>query len=258
MVSFASGCASSTRDEHGSTAMGAAAGEDASRALGAELVRDAYANRMSRALSTAAGDGWRAQVVILGNPEPDTRPGADADAWRWSSAAVTVSMSGEEGAQRPRIDAATIENFVRRVMAERMEKTAAEDPEMLMVVVRERQPGRSLAAPGAAAPAEELPQVHSSTPQVIPPASLQAVMTEAGVEELEGELSSLGVPDSSVYRGPVTHYTVQPGDTWAEISIAFYGTPNLWRLILSANPDLAARDLVPGRRIRVPSEFSEK
>lgn len=54
---------------------------------------------------------------------------------------------------------------------------------------------------------------------------------------------------------PATHgatsprdYIVQPGDTLADLSIAFYGTPQHWRRIAEANPG----ELTPGRRIVIP------
>lgn len=47
-------------------------------------------------------------------------------------------------------------------------------------------------------------------------------------------------------------YELQPGDTLALISSAFYGTPNHWRRILEANPGLAADRLEPGTTIVVP------
>ncbi|MCX8040249.1 MAG: LysM peptidoglycan-binding domain-containing protein [Planctomycetota bacterium] len=43
-------------------------------------------------------------------------------------------------------------------------------------------------------------------------------------------------------------YVVQPGDTLADLSTAFYGSPQHWRRIAEANPG----ELTPGRRIVIP------
>jgi LysM repeat protein len=48
-------------------------------------------------------------------------------------------------------------------------------------------------------------------------------------------------------------YTVQRGDTLAEISAAFYGTPQHWRAILAANPGLDAGALRGGESLRIPA-----
>lgn len=47
-------------------------------------------------------------------------------------------------------------------------------------------------------------------------------------------------------------YTIQSGDTLADISIAFYGTPQRWRQIAAANPGLEADKLKPGDVIVIP------
>jgi len=57
------------------------------------------------------------------------------------------------------------------------------------------------------------------------------------------------VPVAPGQRG----YVIQPGDTLAEISTAFYGTPNHWRAILAANPGLDAAALKPGQQIVIPA-----
>lgn len=204
----------------------AAHDEDAARALGADLFRQHYQERIARALGTAAGVGWRAQVTILGNPDPASAvPGAAPDAWHWAEAAVSVTLIGARDAEDARIDGPTIEHFVTRVMREKMS-----DSDPLTVIVRQRREGEEETEAVAVDIDQQMPLIEVDEPLPSP------------------------IPDQSVYRGPVTLYTVQPGDTWADISIAFYGTPNLWRLVLSANPDMAARELQAGRQIRVPSD----
>ena len=51
--------------------------------------------------------------------------------------------------------------------------------------------------------------------------------------------------------GPRT-YTLQAGDTLADISSAFYGTPNRWRELVAANPGLDPAALKPNTVITIP------
>ena len=45
---------------------------------------------------------------------------------------------------------------------------------------------------------------------------------------------------------------MQDGDTLANISIAFYGTNQNWRLILQANPGIEGGILHAGQKIVIP------
>jgi hypothetical protein len=52
--------------------------------------------------------------------------------------------------------------------------------------------------------------------------------------------------------GTVRTYTLQANDTLADISSAFYGTPNRWRELVTANPGLDPAALTPGTVITIP------
>ena len=47
-------------------------------------------------------------------------------------------------------------------------------------------------------------------------------------------------------------YTIQSGDTLADISTLFYGAPEHWRLIVTANPGLNPAALQPGSVLTIP------
>ncbi|MEK7412519.1 MAG: LysM domain-containing protein, partial [Planctomycetota bacterium] len=67
------------------------------------------------------------------------------------------------------------------------------------------------------------------------------------------EVQPVTPPVVVVPAGPVQRsYTVQAGDTLADISSAFYGTPIHWRSILAANPGLDPGALRPGQAIVIP------
>jgi hypothetical protein len=54
--------------------------------------------------------------------------------------------------------------------------------------------------------------------------------------------------DASPATGP-RRYTAQHGDTWADLSMAFYGSSQHWRLIAEDNPG----ELAPGREVVIPA-----
>jgi len=51
---------------------------------------------------------------------------------------------------------------------------------------------------------------------------------------------------------PVRHYSVQTGDTLADISMAFYGTTQLWRVIVDANPGIDPATMSVGTDLIIP------
>lgn len=62
---------------------------------------------------------------------------------------------------------------------------------------------------------------------------------------------STAVASSVAVSGPRT-YTIQAGDTLADISTLFYGAPEHWRLIVNANPSLNPAALAPGSVVTIP------
>lgn len=48
-------------------------------------------------------------------------------------------------------------------------------------------------------------------------------------------------------------YTIQANDTLADISTLFYGAPEQWRLIVTANPGLNPAELKPGTVLTIPA-----
>jgi LysM repeat protein len=52
----------------------------------------------------------------------------------------------------------------------------------------------------------------------------------------------------------VRTYTVQAGDTLADITTLFYGSPGAWRTIVAANPGLDPAALQPGTTLTIPAK----
>ncbi len=74
-----------------------------------------------------------------------------------------------------------------------------------------------------------------------------ALAVQAGV--------AAAVPAATMAKteGGARSYTIQSGDTLADISTAFYGTPQHWRAIQQANPGLDAGRLTVGAVIVIPA-----
>ncbi len=68
-----------------------------------------------------------------------------------------------------------------------------------------------------------------------------------------------GVPDPTPNNstnakapGSARTYRVQPGDTLADISTIFYGAPEHWRLLITANPGLDPAQMTVGSVLTIP------
>lgn len=95
-------------------------------------------------------------------------------------------------------------------------------------------------------------------PKLLPPARSAAeriqVQVERGAVPGPDPVASTPTTPTAADPGPAdgtTTYVIQPGDTLAAISAAYYGQAQLWRLIKDANPSLGM-DLEPGTRIVIP------
>jgi len=156
---------------------------------------------------------WRSEAKLAELPAMDAS--ADAD-WEWTAATLTVTMIGDGQAPLPETEAA-IQQAVVDFMRPQMRRPAK--PQVTVASITD--PVRFAARPAAAAAPAAVPVV--------------VVATSA----------------SASAPGPRA-YEIQAGDTLAEISAVFYGTPKRWRDIVAANPGLDPAALTPGTRIILP------
>ena len=80
--------------------------------------------------------------------------------------------------------------------------------------------------------------------------NLQVPRAEA-VQVVLGEPLAAGTTTAASV-GPITTYTIQPGDTLAQITALHYGSTGPWKRIVDANPGLDSAKLVPGATITIP------
>ncbi len=167
-------------------------------------------------LDAQLGDHWRTAVTL---PElPVYQPGDDRHdypgGWRWLKATATVTLVGDGAAPQPMANEA-----IRRVVSDYLEPKVESPARNLSVTVTSVVDAARFAALGQPAATAPVAATGTAAP---PPAS-----------------------------GP-RRYTVQAGDTLADISTVFYGSPQHWRLIRDANPGLDAGDLKPGTTLVIP------
>ncbi len=156
---------------------------------------------------------WRTEVTLVDVPTMDANPDAD---WEWTAATVTVTMIGDGQAPLPEGEAA-IQQAVVDFMRPQMRRPAK--PQVTVVSLTD--PVRFAAQPAGTAA----------------PAAAPVLVT---------------APSASAAAPGPRAYEIQAGDTLAEISAVFYGTPKRWRDIVAANPGLDPAALIPGTRIVLP------
>lgn len=162
-------------------------------------------------LDKQLGPHWRSEVDL---PEtPRYQRGSDDDGssgWLWAKATVTVTLIGD-GAGEPTVSEAAVTTAVRDYLSRQVERPTKN---LTVTTVRVVDAARFAAKPAAttAAPA----------PVVAKPAA----------------------PPAASQR-----YRVQAGDTWADLSQAFYGSAQHWRVIAEANQ---GGELTVGRELTIP------
>lgn len=171
-------------------------------------------------LDARLGPSARADVAIAGQPRWRTAGRRHSEGWYWDQAGVQVDLVGDAGA-RPTLEPAEVEAIVER----RLRPAVLDDDLQVRVSVSEDRE-RFVRLGG-------MPAVPATAPRG---ASEPAPAT---------------APGPAVRTTTARHYTVQPGDTWADLSTAFYGTPQHWRLIAAANPEVDGA-LNPGQSIVIP------
>lgn len=158
---------------------------------------------------------WRTEITIAELPRYER--GADDDrggGWMWSVATVTITLLGDGNAE-PRVNETQITKAVTDYLYRQVER-----------------PGQNLKV---------------TTTRVVDAARFAAKPTKT-----VGDKPAESVDKPPVPPAPATRtYVVQTGDTWAELSQAFYGSSQHWRHLSDANQ---GGDLSAGRTIVIPSK----
>lgn len=168
---------------------------------------------MIRKLDKDLAPHWRTEISIAELPRYER--GADDErggGWMWSVATVTITLLGD-GKAEPRVDETQIAKAVTDYLYRQVER-----PRQNLKVTTTR-------VVDAARLADKPPKVVSDKP-------------------------AESVDKPPVPPAPATRtYIVQAGDTWAELSQAFYGSSQHWRHLSDAN---LGGELSAGRTIVIP------
>jgi len=189
----------------------------------AENMRLVHGHRLAETLQHELGEGWQAQAQINQLPIWDE----DHDPkWYYPRASVTLLLRPPDGQS---LDHERIGELAREAFGYRVGD--GNDPQLLELRVEmteELQP-----PPDRPLPAADAEGVETVEPETDDPAAEPAAATPV---------------DAGGWQ-----YRIEAGDTLAAISSAFYGSPQHWRRIAEANPELDPAALTAGTSIRIPA-----
>jgi hypothetical protein len=162
-------------------------------------------------LDQQLGGHWRSETTIAELPKYESASDrGDSSGWMWPKATVSVVLIGD-GMGEPALSTEQVTTAVRDYLFHQVEK-----------------PHRNLTV---------------TTMRVVDAARFSAKVQPAKTDA--------DAPVTKPATGPAgaKRYIVQAGDTWADLSHAFYGTTQHWRHIADANQQV---ELTPGREIVIP------
>lgn len=186
----------------------------------AENKRALAIHTIVKQLDQDVGAHWRTDVSIAELPRYER--GADDDrssAWMWPVATVAITMVGD-GAAEPRITEAQVTKAVSDYLYHQVDRP---QKNLHVTATRVIDAERFAAKPVKPTNASSAPTAEKPAETVVKPV----------------------VPASSAAR----RYVVQAGDTWADLSQAFYGSAQHWRHLADANQNA---ELTTGREIVIP------
>ena len=266
----------------GRIAPGLIIGDDGSMLSATDAnIRLTTVNTIERQLDAQLGGHWRCQAVISELPVYGPHERNSDDGWMWPKLTATVTLIGDGGGAA-KLTEAEVSAMVVEYLVPKVERPAARNLTVTVASVTDaaRFAARSGATPLApvAAPPAPTPSapVAPAAPHVAAPpvaASASAAPAFAPSQPVPVPVTSTApaapprpssVAPAPVIGAPVSseraltpgehRYTVQAGDSLAELSVAFYGTPDHWRRIADANPGTAGGLLKVGSVIVIPAK----
>lgn len=269
----------------GRVAPGLIIGEDGEMLSATDAnIRLSTVRTIERQLDAQLGKHWRCEAAIAELPVYGPHARHAEDGWMWPKLTATVTLIGDGGGA-PLLTASEVSSAVVEYLAPKVERpernltvTVASVTDAARFAARG---GATPAAPPAApvataplpppaqpvpppaqpvpAPQPEAPVAQPSAPSPAPPTTPPVSAAPPAAPPRPAPAApapALGVPPAGerVLAPGELRYTVQPGDSLAELSVAFYGTPDHWRRIADANPGTAGGQLRPGTVIVIPAK----
>lgn len=178
----------------------------------AENYRTLTIDTIVRELDAQLGGHWRVEAAIAELPRYDGADDVNDSGWMWAKATTTITLVGD-GTGEPALNEAQVTKAVRDYLYRKVERAHSN---LNVTTVRVVDAMRFAQKPGKG-----------------------GVTTE--------KVEKPAIPPTTATRT----YTVQAGDTWADLSLAFYGTAQHWRHLADANQ---GGDLTVGRTIVIPAK----
>jgi LysM repeat protein len=167
-------------------------------------------------LDAQLGKHWRVEATISELPRYEGSDDGRNTGWMWAKATASITLLGD-GMGEPPLSEAQITKAVNDYLYNKVEKAHRN---LNITTTRVVDAGRFAAKPA--------------------PATKTAAKSNETIEK------------PVVPSAPATgRYVVQAGDTWAELSQAFYGSSQHWRYLSDANQ---GGDLNVGRTIVIPQK----
>lgn len=175
---------------------------------------------------------------------------ADISGWRWEAdLPVAVDLIGTTaGAPAPtnaEIEVAQ-EAFHRWFRQHRSTVRVQTEAAFRFVPFEEAQLNADIAAATANGNAATTPTATQGN--TTPPATTAAPVAAGGPPVV----AQPAVPAAQAQPRMRRTYVVQEGDTLADISTVFYGTPQYWRRLVEANPGLDPMTMTVGMQLQIP------
>jgi LysM repeat protein len=184
-----------------------------------ENMRSTTIDTMHKQLNEQLKPDWCTAITIAELPIYERDDRVNADGWRWQKATVLVDLIGRSSDAKPPLSAEQIAEAINDFMAP---KVILPTKNLRVSVTTVIDADRFISATTAK------PKPVENSPENTAPATNTTTRTASAAAQ---------------------SYTVQTGDTYANLSNAFYGNNAHWRAIADANDH---KTLTPGMSIVIP------
>jgi hypothetical protein len=179
----------------------------------AENYRMLTIDTIVKELDAQLGGHWRVEAAIAELPRYDGADDVNDSGWMWAKATATITLVGD-GTGEPALNEAQVTKAVRDYLYRKVERAHS--------------------------------NLNVTTTRVVDAMRFAQKPGKSGGTVTE-KVEKPVVPPTTTVRT----YTVQAGDTWADLSVAFYGSAQHWRHLADANQ---GGELTAGRAIVIPAK----
>lgn len=201
--------------------------------------RDDIIGHLTTDLDTALAPRWTSAVTISELPKWVDSGASDDGRWSWPTITAQVVLTGHDALP---LSVTAVHDGVVEYLNKKVDRHGIVT---VTVTTKERTaaPMPALASTPVATPGPVAPVAVAPAPIAPAPAT-----PTTPVSATSAAVAPAATPTAPAQRT----YTVQAGDTLADIATLFYGSPTPWREIVAANPGLDPAKLTPGQTLVIP------